>query len=87
MKDEIGRPGTAEGTESDEESTGSGRLGEHAHTLDPISLALGLIFAVAGGVFLFGDVNATDASPTWLAVSLFGAAGVILIAMGLRGRN
>ena len=60
---------------------------EHAHPLDPISLALGLIFAVVGGVFLFGDIDAANANPAWIVVSFFGAIGLCLVAIGLRRKG
>lgn len=56
----------------------------HAHPLDPISLALGTIFVIPGAVFLFGDVNATDLNFAWIGAALFGAIGLLLIALGLK---
>jgi hypothetical protein len=56
----------------------------HQHPLDPISLALGTIFVIPGAVFLFGDVNATDLNLAWAGAGLFGAIGLLLIALGLK---
>ncbi len=87
MEREHATEGNAMAAEPDLESNEHTRGNDHIHPLDPISLALGLIFAVIGGAFLFGDVDAANASPAWVVVSLFGALGVILIAIGLRGRG
>ena len=56
----------------------------HAHPLDPISVALGAIFTILGAVFLFGDVNAADLNFAWAGAALFGAIGLLLIALGLK---
>lgn len=56
----------------------------HAHPLDPISLALGTIFVIPGAIFLFGDVSATDLNFAWIGAALFGAIGLLLIALGLK---
>ena len=55
-----------------------------SHPLDPISLAFGAIFAILGAVFLFGDIDAESVSMAWAWAGLFGAIGLLLIAVGVR---
>ena len=56
----------------------------HHHPLDPISLAFGAIFTILGTAFLFGDIDAESLSMAWLWSSLFGAIGLLLLAVGVR---
>ncbi len=56
----------------------------HNHPLDPISLAFGAIFTILGAVFLFGDVDAASLSMAWVWAGLFGATGLVLLAIGVR---
>jgi hypothetical protein len=62
----------------------SERRSVHEHTLDPISLAFGLIFAALGLLFLIGDLDAGELSTPGVWAALLAAAGCILIALGLR---
>lgn len=56
----------------------------HHHPLDPISLAFGAIFTIMGAVFLFGNIEAASLSLAWLWAALFGAVGLLLLAVGVR---
>ena len=57
---------------------------EHRHPLDPISLAFGIIFTILGAVFLFGDISAASVSMAWFWAGVFGAIGLLLLAVGVR---
>ena len=59
----------------------------HLHPLDPISLALGIIFTLLGAVFLFGDIDAASVSMAWLWAAVFGSIGLLLLAVGIRRQN
>ena len=56
----------------------------HHHALDPTSLAFGAIFTILGAVFFFGDIDAANLGMAWLWASLFGAIGLLLLAVGVR---
>lgn len=56
----------------------------HHHPFDPISLAFGAIFTILGAVFLFGDFDAASLGIAWLWASVFGAFGLLLLAVGIR---
>ena len=56
----------------------------HRHPLEPISLAFGVIFAILGLVFVFGDIDAKNVSSAWVWAALFGAIGLLLLAVGVR---
>ena len=56
----------------------------HFHPLDPISLAFGVILTILGAVFLFADIDAASVSMAWAWAALFGAVGLLLLAVGIR---
>lgn len=84
MRETVGEETVTDELELEPEPT---RPNDQLHPLDPISLAFGIIFTLAGALFLFGDVSAADLSPTWGFAALFGAIGLLLLAVGLRRHN
>jgi hypothetical protein len=52
-------------------------------TLDPISLASGVIVAALGTLILLDESGALDVTLGWIAVVLTGAVGAILLLSGL----
>ena len=73
-----------EATQSDLELELEQERSVHHHELDPISLAFGVIFTLLGAVFLFGDIDAANVSMAWAWAALFGAVGLLLLAVGIR---
>ena len=57
---------------------------EHRHPLEPISLAFGAIFVMLGLAFVFGDIDPDTISAAWIWACVFGALGLLLMAVGIR---
>lgn len=71
-------------TQSDLELELEARRSTHSHPLDPISLAFGVVFTILGGVFFFGNIDTSELSMAWAWAGLFGAVGLLLLAVGAR---
>jgi hypothetical protein len=56
----------------------------HRHDLDIVSVAFGVVFAIAGLVFLLADVDASNIGSPGGWIALLGALGILLVAMGAR---
>ncbi len=53
------------------------------HETDPLSLAFGVIFAMIGGAFLFGDIDAFEFVSVWALPSVLLATGIVLGAVAI----
>ena len=56
----------------------------HAHPLEVVSLALGVILLVTGLVFAIGDVDISRVSLGWVAFGVLVAAGLLTLGAAVR---
>lgn len=68
------------GTPMDDDRTGS----VHAHPLEVVSLAIGVILLTLGVVFAVGDVDVTRISLGWIWFGLLAAIGLVMLAFAWR---
>lgn len=56
----------------------------HAHPLEVVSLAIGIILLTLGVVFAVGDVDITRISVGWIWFGLLAAVGLVMLAFAWR---
>ncbi|MQA99478.1 MAG: hypothetical protein GEU78_04185 [Actinobacteria bacterium] len=60
------------------------RASVHAHPLEVVSLAIGIILLTLGLVVAVGDVDVTRISVGWIWFGILAATGVVLLALAWR---
>jgi hypothetical protein len=56
----------------------------HAHPLEVVSLAIGILLLTLGLVFAVGDVDISRVSVGWIWFGTLGTIGVLLVALAVR---
>jgi Na+/proline symporter len=60
------------------------RASVHAHPLEVVSLAIGIILLTLGLVFAVGDVDVTRIGVGWIWFGILAATGLVLLALAWR---